>query len=138
MDEWEKLERGDASSSGSGDDPLEHTAGRYAMLEAQAELIRAEMDELKKTIAGQFPEEAGKLFAETPSYKIFCERPEKWSWDKDQLEHIFGEGELPSYVRRSLSVDKRKFEALPASEKAPLLPALTRKPGSPKIEVQKK
>ena len=57
--------------------------------------------------------------------------------DKEELEKYFGQTELPDYVNRALSVDKRKFKRLPADEQAKIKSFLTRHLNSPKVKVVK-
>jgi hypothetical protein len=56
-------------------------------------------------------------------------------WDKDHLKTLFG-GEMPSYVKQSLSVDRREYKRLASDERKLIEPALTRKLDRPKITVR--
>jgi hypothetical protein len=60
-------------------------------------------------------------------YEVQVSRSERWVWDKDVLEDLFKEQPLPEHVKRTLSVDKRKFKKLPMVEQEQLRDALTRK-----------
>jgi len=93
------------------------------------------IQQLQNEIALAFPEVEGEQSKTTSRFQVSCARGERWSWDKPMLEEIFGEGDLPEYVTRSLSVDKRKFKKLPNTDQNNLKPALTRKLDRAKIKV---
>jgi hypothetical protein len=93
---------------------------------------------LESEMARLFPEEEGELALSTPDgFEVVVRRSERWTWDKQKLEEIFSQGEVPEYVKRTLTVDKRKFQRLPASDQVMLKAALTRKLDSPKVKVIK-
>jgi DNA-binding transcriptional MocR family regulator len=143
-DEWDAF---DAPSSEAGSAP-QHAldaavdearaaklAEEYVHLETLMETTRSRMELISEELARLFPEVEGTMNRNAGGYTITMKRPERWVWDKEMLEAMFGDGELPPYVRRNFSVDKRKFQSLKASEQDALKPALTRKLGNPKIEV---
>ena len=43
---------------------------------------------------------------------------------------------MPDFIKKTYSIDRRKWKTLSDDEQAKLLPALTRKPGSSKITVK--
>lgn len=114
---------------------LEPLATEYHDLSKEYERISERMGQLEGEMSHLFPEESGELAISTPSYDVIIRRSERWTWDKKMLEVIFAQGEIPSHVTRTLTVDKRKFLKIPAVEQDKLKPALTRKLDSPKIKV---
>jgi hypothetical protein len=114
---------------------LEPLADEYAKLKSQSEAIADRLGQLENEIAYLFPEEAGEIAQSTTKFEVIVSRAERWSWDKEALERKFGEGSLPDHIKRSLSVDKRKFQKLPQHEQETLRYALTRKLDRPKVKV---
>ncbi len=102
-------------------------------------LEREEADQrigqLENEISRLFPEEAGQHAHGAGAFEVVVSRSERWSWDKTMLAKHFGEGDLPDFVNRSLTVDKRKFLKLPIEEQNALKYALTRKLDNPKVKV---
>jgi len=143
-DEWDAFDAPDQDAGGAsyedvGSDVDEartaKLAEEYVHLETLMETTRSRMELISEELARLFPEVEGTMNRSVGDYTITMKRPERWVWDKDMLEAMFGDGELPPYVRRNFSVDKRKFQSLKTSEQDALKPALARKLGNPKIEV---
>ena len=116
---------------------LEDLAKHFHALSERKADIDQELSKVEGEIAYYFPEEAGDIAKDTRDFSIIVTRNERWAWDKAALEEHFGQTELPDYVNRSLSVDKRKFSRLPSSEQNALKFALTRHLNSPKVKVVK-
>jgi len=114
---------------------LEPLAEEYAQLKTQNEALSQRLGQLENEIAYLFPEEAGEIAQSTTKFEVIISRSERWSWDKEALERKFGEGSLPDHIKRSLSVDKRKFQKLPQHDQEALRYALTRKLDRPKVKV---
>lgn len=106
-------------------------------LNEQADRIRDRMEVLSEQLATNFLEESGDQHLRVgDNMLVICSRPERWSWDTETLEAIVAaKPDLPPHVKRTLSVDKRKFRALDETTQKELLPALTRKPGKAQIAV---
>lgn len=114
---------------------LDALAKQHLEVSQQIEELMNTLGQIENEIAHAFPEEAGETALSTDGYEIVCNRSERWSWDKKILETIFAQGDLPDYVKRSMSVDKRKFLKLPTSEQEQIKSALTRTLDKPKIKV---
>lgn len=114
---------------------LEPLATEYAKLKQEHDALSDRLGQLENEIAYLFPEEAGEIAQSTPAYEVIVSRTERWQWDKVALEKMFSPEELPDYVKRSITVDKRKFQKLPAQEQERLKFALTRKLDNPKVKV---
>ena len=114
---------------------LEEMAKQHLEVSSDIEKLKAKLEQLEGEMAHLFPQEAGERSYTTDTYEVMCNRTERWSWDKDELEKIFGTNELPDYVKRSMTVDKRKFLKLAHSEQEQLKHALTRTLDKPKIKV---
>ena len=112
-------------------------AYRFQEIHERVERDTAELDQLTAEIAHYFPEEAGEVSKESGEFNIVVNRTERWVWDKKKLEEHFGEQELPPYVTRNLTVDKRKFQRLPHEDQSALKFALTRNLNSPRVKVIK-
>ena len=138
-DDWDILEgtklKPVSKTASMTADRLEPLASEYHDLAIEHERISERMGQLEGEMSHLFPEEAGELAISTSSFEVVVRRSERWSWDKKMLEKIFSQGEIPTYVNRSLTVDKRKFLKIPVHEQDELKPALTRKLDSPKIKV---
>ena len=118
-------------------DRLDDLAERCHELNQTKAEIDEELAMIEGEIAHYFPEEEGELYKHTKGYGVTVTRSERWAWDKEELEKHFGQTELPDYVNRALSVDKRKFKRLPADEQAKIKSFLTRHLNSPKVKVVK-
>ena len=114
---------------------LDGLAHDYATLSLEAERISERLGQIEREIAHYFPEAVGDTAKTTGRYEIIVSRSERWSWDKDALEEVFATGAVPDYVKRSLSIDKRKFLRLSTSEQDAVKHALTRKLDNPKVKV---
>lgn len=124
-----------APKSSASSPRLEPLAEEYDKLTKERDAIGERIGQLENEIAHLFPEEAGELAKHTGKFEVVVTRSERWVWNKEALEALFGSGNLPDHVKRSLTVDKRKFQRLPKHEQEPLRPALTRKLDKPKIKV---
>lgn len=125
-------------SSPSRRQMLKEFAARYEQALDQHEAAKSLLDALSEEIARLFPEEEGEFTHHGETHAITVLRSGVMSWDKEKLEEIFGSGEnLPHYVSRSYTINKKQWENLPASEQALVRDALTRKLGKPKIKVTK-
>ena len=93
------------------------------------------LKELSEQMAQLFPEKEGDLSQNVGGLRVTVSRSERWSWDKVLLEKEFNEQELPEYVTRSLTVDKRKFQKLPKETQDLIKFALTRKLDKAKVKV---
>jgi hypothetical protein len=114
---------------------LEPLANELYHLHLEREVVDNRIGQLEAEIARLFPEESGTLSKSAGKYDIAVSRSERWSWDKEALEAQFGQAPLPEFVRRSLTVDKRKFQKLPPEQQAELKHALTRNLDKPKVRI---
>jgi hypothetical protein len=132
MSDWDAYKKVDSRSD------IAVAAEEFQKLMEQKERIDERLEVLEIKLAAEFKEEVGEQIIRVGDTRIVtCTRTERWSWDTETLEAILAASpNLPSHVKRSLSVDKRKFEGLSDDDKKTLLPALTRKPGGAKIKVQ--
>ena len=133
-DSWESFGKSKASDE-TPSEKLDLLCHELYTLELDLPKKLERIQQLQSEIALEFPETEGEQSKTTERFQVSCARSERWSWDKPMLEEIFGEGELPEYVTRSLSVDKRKFKKLPSNDQNNLKPALTRKLDRAKIKV---
>lgn len=72
--------------------------------------------------------------------RVMLTRSERWKWDQEVLNRIIGddpEEDLPDYVKRSTTINRKKFESLPDDEQDKWKPALTREAAPAKIEVKR-
>ena len=135
-DDWDILETADHRITiEKTADRLEPLAQEYTEVKAQYDELGVRLEQLEAEIAHLFPEEAGEQTQSTRMFDVTVSRTERWTWDKEALEREFSSGEVPDYVKRSLTVDKRKFQKLSAWEQERLKYALTRKLDKPKVKV---
>lgn len=139
QDQWATLEGpahvGENPSSSERKDRLNQLADQQFALSNDLARIQDELGRVEAEIARLFPEQSGEWIETLHGYEVQVSRSERWIWDKDVLEELFKEQPLPDHVKRSLSVDKRKFKKLSAIEQEQLRDALTRKLDQPKIKV---
>jgi hypothetical protein len=136
-DPWDTLESASppAHLVASTSDRLEPLAEEFVRLKKEYDALSERLGQLENEIAYLFPEEAGDLAQSTSNFEVIVSRSERWTWDKDALQRQFPTEEYPDYIKSSLSVDKRKFQKLPALEQEKLRHALTRKLDNPKVKV---
>lgn len=114
---------------------LEPLAAEYEQITKKIDALSSRIEELQLDIARMFPETEGELSKTTENFIVSVSRSERWSWDKDFLEQEFGTSGAPDWIKRGLSVDKRKFQKLPKDEQRKYLFALTRKLDKAKVKV---
>jgi hypothetical protein len=94
--------------------------------------------ELKNSLLGLFDQEFGEQIKTFDGYQVTVDVGERWDWDSEMLAQIFETSEtLPHHIVKKLTVHRRTFEKLNDSQKAEVIPALTRNFGTVKIKVEK-
>lgn len=137
-DEWDvigNIGRKTPAPGAGTNQALDELAERHREVSVKIGELQDILTGIEGEIAHMFPEVSGEQSITTDRFEVVVSRSERWSWDKDALEEMFGQGDLPDYVKRSMSVDKRKFLKLPTSEQESLHHALTRNLDKPKIKV---
>ena len=138
-DTWESFDTTEevktALRSGIPPERLTPLAQEYRELESFVTMKMERLKELSEQMAQLFPEKEGDLTQNVGNLSVTVSRSERWSWDKVLLEKEFNEQELPEYVTRSLTVDKRKFQKLPKETQDLIKFALTRKLDKAKVKV---
>jgi predicted phage-related endonuclease len=116
---------------------LERMAEEFLALSRELENTKDKLEKLSDGLSTEFSDESGEaVLVVGGKYAVICNRTERWQWDTEILEEILEEHpSLPDHVKRSLSVDKRRFQQLDDAEQKALLPALTRKAGKAQIKV---
>ncbi|GAA4652559.1 hypothetical protein GCM10023116_48430 [Kistimonas scapharcae] len=118
-------------------DALKSLVKQYYAAHEAFKQIRDNLDELKQAILSCFPEEPGRHETQVDGFDVVASISERWEWDENRLSGLLAaHGDLPAWVRQTVSVDRRGFERLDAAEKAPFLAALTRKPGGARIAIK--
>ncbi len=131
METWEDYEQQPETGGLSG------MVEEYSQLVNQIEKLSSKADHLKMKIEAEFPADAGEFNKQVGAYMVTLYRQERWTWDKEILETIFTSSTtLPDFVRRTYSIDKKKFKTLDEEQQKELLPALTRKGGPVKVSVK--
>lgn len=122
-------------------DVVEHGKGKLNTLALEHEKLQENLTEItdrlawiESEIVHLFPEQEGELSQSVSNHNVIVSRTEKWTWDKAMLEKFFSHC-FPDYIRRTLSVDKRKFLQLPTEEQDKLRPCLTRSLNKAKVKV---
>lgn len=101
----------------------------------QIESLKFRQEEIEDEISRWFPAEEGTHVKHFDGFSVEVSRTSRWMWDKEILADMYGDEPLPEHITRRLSVDKRKFQKLPASEQDELMPALTKKLDKAKVKV---
>ena len=116
---------------------ISELALRLRKIQAEMEVLDAERNLIELELGRFFPAEEGTFLSDVEGTDLVvqCRVTERWVWDKDHLKSLFG-GEMPSYVKQSLSVDRREYKRLTPDERKMIEPALTRKLDRPKITVR--
>ena len=137
-DPWDVLDGQSITTTSiatSTSERLEPLAEEHARLKKELDALQERLGQIESEIAYLFPEEAGEIAQSTSRFEVIVSRSERWSWDKEALSREFSQEDLPDYIKRSLTVDKRKFQKLPEFEQQRLKHALTRKLDNPKVKV---
>jgi hypothetical protein len=107
-------------------------------LEKHKFLADAAVAEIERLVPGGDPAD-GTLLIPLSDMTIEVTFRDRWLWDQGMIEDIIGKDEdhtVPDFIKKSVRVDRKKFEALPTSEQNIWKPALTRKHAPAKIEVK--
>ena len=113
--------------------PLDAVIDEFAKITTEMEGLKDRKEVLAQQIASHFPDEPGDYSEIVGMTEVKVKIAEKWSWEQDVLEHMFGGSALPDYIEQKLTVKRKDFEKLTDTERTALLPALTREPGKPRI-----
>ena len=139
-DSWSAFMADDTKTE---EEVVKHSKGKLNTLALEHEKLQENLTEITDRIAyieGEivhlFPEVEGVLSQSVSNHSVYVSRTEKWTWDKEMLEKFFSHC-FPDYIRRTLSVDKRKFTQLPPEEQDKLRPCLTRSLNKAKVKVVK-
>ena len=131
METWEDFEQ--ASEQGG----IAKVAEEFKSVSKQIEDLEERRDKLKAMLEGEFSQDMGEQSKQAGSYLITLNRQERWSWDKDVLIEIYQSPDaMPDFIKKTFSIDRRKWKTLSDDDQTKLLPALTRKPGAVKIVVK--
>jgi len=116
---------------------VESAVIEYRHLAAEKKSVEERMEALSYKILNEASGEPGEhVLRVGADHVVHIRIPETYKWDQSTLQGILNdETDLPEFVRKTLSVDKRRFDSLDDDERKKLLPALTRKPGKPSIKV---
>ena len=134
-DAWDVL---DSASTATEEIPphLDKLADQLMTMQTVMENAQQSVKHLSMEIARHFDEVLGAQEKKLTKYTVTCTHGERWSWDKEKLEELYGDGTIaPDFVKRSLTIDKKKFQSLPITIQGPLRDALTRKIEPAKIRV---
>ena len=129
MSDWDDYEAASESRE------ISRTVEEYENLVTQRDELNDQIGLLEKRIISEFPEDFGEHSKIAGNKVITINRSERYEWNQDLLAKIYREEEIPTHIKRRLTVDKRVFQRLTTEEQAPLVPALTRKPGPVSIKV---
>ena len=134
-DAWDVL--GGASTAEISPHPhLDTLADQLMTMQIVLENAQQSVKHLSMEISQHFDEVLGTQEKELLKHTITCTHGERWSWNKEKLEEMYGDATFaPDFVKRSLTIDKKKFQSLPITIQGPLRDALTRKLEPAKIKV---
>lgn len=129
MSDWDTLEAASESRT------IARLIESYEEKVAQRDALIDEIKTLEKQILTDFPEDFGEHSRVVGNKVVTINRQERYDWNQDLLAKVFADSELPDHIKRRLTVDKRVFQSLEPVQQAPLMAALTRKPGPVSIKV---
>jgi len=129
MSDWEKFEE-DTASSG-----VLTLIEQYSETKDTFDKSKELLSTLEAKIVAEFNEDFGEQSKKIGNSIVTINRQERYEWNQNKLEELFTSGEVPEYVRKRLTVEKRNFQRLTEAEQAPLIPALTRKPGPVSVKI---
>lgn len=109
----------------------------YASIEASIETMKRTLEDLKAQILAEFDEAAEEQQRNFGNYTVTVKRSERWTWDSDLVEQMVDGGAIPEFVKKTYTVDKRKFVNQDSVVRDAYLHALTRKPGPATINITK-
>lgn len=109
----------------------------YASIEASIETMKHTLEDLKAQILAEFDEAAEEQQLNFGNYTVTVRRAERWTWDSDLVEQMVDDGATPEFVKKTYTVDKRKFVKQDSVVRDAYLHALTRKPGPATINITK-
>ena len=129
MSDWDDYEAASESRE------ISRKVEEYETLVTKRDELNDKISLIEKQIISEFPEDFGEHSKIAGNKVITINRSERYEWNQDLLAKIYREEEIPTHIKRRLTVDKRVFSRLTDEEQAPLVPALTRKPGPVSIKV---
>lgn len=129
MSDWDDYEAASESRE------ISRKVEEYETLVTKRDELNDQISLIEKQIISEFPEDFGEHSKIAGNKVITINRSERYEWNQDLLAKIYREEEIPTHIKRRLTVDKRVFTRLTTEEQAPLVPALTRKPGPVTIKV---
>ncbi len=129
MSDWDDYEAASESRE------ISRKVEEYETLVTKRDELNDQISLIEKQIISEFPEDFGEHSKVAGNKVITINRSERYEWNQDLLAKIYREEEIPTHIKRRLTVDKRVFTRLTTEEQAPLVPALTRKPGPVTIKV---
>lgn len=117
---------------------IDELAKKLIDVKAEIERLKNIQQSIEDSIWTRTPEEPGEVQVEGQDYLFDVKRSEIWSWDSDVLESIHALPKLPDYLSATYKVKKAEFQQLSGAEQQSLLPALEKKPGSPRVSARRK
>lgn len=151
-DDWDKLSRADDAPPRA---PAEHEVKEVSgetdsivglvddlapqLIDALAalEAAKTKVKQLTEDLARFAPEIAGEVQLRGTAYVATVRRAERFEWDSDVLAALYDAGELPPYIKKKLSVDKKRYDRMTDDDRDALKSALTIKLSAPSIEVSR-
>lgn len=132
MSDWTEVTAGaglGAHAEAHRREQIAKSVGLYRDLEAKIEDLSRQLEDLKAEILAEFGEGTEEQEREFGHYKVSVKRQERWTWDSDAVEKMVADGPVPEFVKKTFTVDKRRFLKEADLVREAYLHALTRKPG---------
>lgn len=114
---------------------IAQAAETYLSVSATIDTLQRTLEDLKAQLLAEFDEAAEEQHRTFGKYTVTVKRAERWTWDSDAVEAMVAGGTLPDFVKKTFTVDKRKFVKQDSVVRDAYLPALTRKPGPATLNV---
>lgn len=129
--DWDSLFKSSKSSD------KEDEAGRLARLYELRQKVDADISVLESGLVSLTPDSVGDHVIDCGKYSAVVKRKEIWRWNSDVVERIIREkgGVVPSFVKITYGIDKKKFLSAPLSESNEYLPARIIGKMKPSVEI---
>ncbi len=101
-------------------------AEAYTKAKDMLDAAKESYEVTKTKLAAHFPEEPGEHIRVAGRYTVTVKRGEKLSWDSEALERMFASGQMPDYVKQTLTIHKKAYEALSPTQQQEVAAALTK------------
>ena len=117
---------------------IDSIASKLIVLRAQSEELSSQIKTLENAIIVRTPDEPGDYTLEGERQSVMVSRSELWNWDSEMVASKIPTVPVPDFINVKYGVNRKMFAAQTTATQSDFLPALTRKPGAPRIKISDK